>query len=367
MVQTKIGISQEQDAKTAVEQALAGCISESQLPDLTIIFFAGDYQLQAVWEACSNVLKGSPFIGGRIAAIFTADQVYQQGVAALSLYGISARTKLTALDNEQAYKDGQNVGPALADSSERSGAVLMLPPVGNIRISALIRGIYANLGPNFQYFGGGTSGQFTEAGFTYEGLAAALVKDVYFSHRVGHGWMPFGEPMLVTRAERNRIYELDGQPAVKRYRDVIQQVLDQDVDITDHKYQLGIPCGRGEYVVRDVIRVEDQTLVCIAEIPSKSLVSLMTTSLPALPAIAKRITEEALTQHPAPQFAIIFDCCSREHLQKENFRHESQNIYLVLGELPTLGVLCFGAINSPFGVPLYYNKALSVTIGGESR
>jgi len=34
---------------------------------------------------------------------------------------------------------------------------------------------------------------------------------------VDHGWRPFGRPMLVTRAEGNTIFELDGRPALEAY------------------------------------------------------------------------------------------------------------------------------------------------------
>jgi len=135
--------------------------------------------------------------------------------------------------------------PAFVEDSVQEGAVLMLPHVHNYKLSALIRGIYSNLGPSFQYFGAGTVSQFTEAGYTDEGVALALVEEAYFTQGVGHGWMPLGEPMLITRAERNRIYELDGQPAVQRYCAVVREMLDQEIDITGHKFQLGIPCGSG--------------------------------------------------------------------------------------------------------------------------
>lgn len=366
-VQIRIGISQEHKEKAAVAQALAESRSESRLPDLTVLFYAGDYDLRAVWEACSDILNHSPFIGGQVGAIFTMDRIFRQGVAALSVYGVKAQTRITPVDITRAYREGQELGASFVEDSVQEGAVLMLPHVHNYKLSALIRGIYSNLGPSFQYFGAGTVSQFTEAGYTDEGVALALVEEAYFTQGVGHGWMPLGEPMLITRAERNRIYELDGQPAVQRYCAVVREMLDQEIDITGHKFQLGIPCGSGDYVVRDIIEVEDQALVCVTEIPPKSMVSLMTTSIPALPAVAKRITEETLDQHPEPKFAIMFDCVSRERLQKDSFILETQNIYRVLGDLPALGVLTFGEISSSFGIPLYHNKALSVTIGGEGR
>ena len=113
------------------------------------------------------------------------------------------------------------------------------------------------------------------------------------------------------------------------------------------------------------MRIEDEALVCVTAIPSKSMVTLMTTSILALPAIAKRITEEALHQHPAPKFALLFDGVSRESLLKDSFAQESRNIFRTLEGLPAVGVLTFGQIDSSFGVPIFHNSALTVTIGGD--
>ena len=194
---------------------------------------------------------------------------------------------------------------------------MILPSVRNPRLSVLIRGVYSRLA-EFQYIGAGTGTQFTEEGHTNDGVALAMIKNVHFTLGTGHGWIPFGEPMLITRIEGHRIYELDGQPAATRFRNAIRQVAKQDAELIGSNYQLGIPCGNGDYIIRNIISSEDEALVCVTAFPSKSMVNLMTTSVLALPAIAKRITEETLIRHPHPRFAFLFDGISRERLLKEN-------------------------------------------------
>ena len=363
-MQIGIGISQNQDPKAAVLDALAQSLNDARLPDLTVIFYAGKYDPDAIWQAANGMLAGSSFIGGSVAGIFTEQQVYRLGVTALSLYGITARTKLVSIDGQRAYDVGQTAGIALVQDEDHPSTVMILPNVKYHRLGALIRGVYSRLGPQFQYFGAGTGIQFTEEGHSDDGVAVALIKDLHFTHGIGHGWIPFGEPMLVTRTEGNRIYELDGQPAASRFSNAIHQVAKGDAEMIGFNYQLGIPCGNGEYIVRNIMRSEEETLHCVTAIPSKSMVTLMTTSIPALPAIAKRITDEALHQHPCPQFAVLFDGIARELLLKENFVQESRNIFRTLRNLPAVGVLSFGQIDSALGIPLFHNSALSVTIGG---
>ncbi|HKM17051.1 MAG TPA: FIST N-terminal domain-containing protein, partial [Limnochordia bacterium] len=298
--------------------------------------------------------------------IFTDENVFREGAAALSLYGIAARTRLVSTDGQRVYDVGQQAGRDLAHDGDQGSTVMILPSVRNPRLSVLIRGVYSRLGPEFQYIGAGTGTQFTEEGHTNDGVALAMIKNVHFTLGTGHGWIPFGEPMLITRIEGHRIYELDGQPAATRFRNAIRQVAKQDAELIGSNYQLGIPCGNGDYIIRNIISSEDEALVCVTAFPSKSMVNLMTTSVLALPAIAKRITEETLIRHPHPRFAFLFDGISRERLLKENFVQESRNIFRTLQGLPAVGVLSYGQIDSSFGIPLLHSSALCVAIGGVS-
>ncbi|HXK97536.1 MAG TPA: FIST N-terminal domain-containing protein [Limnochordia bacterium] len=364
-MQIGIGISQNQDPSAAVYEALEQSLVHGPLPDLTVVFYAGGYDPDTLWRSASGKLAGSPFIGGWVHGIFTGQEVYRLGVAVLSLYGINARTKLVSIDGQKAYDVGQTAGMALIEDETQTGTVMVFPNVRNPRLAALISGVYSRLGPQFQYIGAGTGVQFTEEGCASDGVAAALIRNVHFTYGIGHGWIPFGEPMLVTRTEGNRIWELDGQPAAVRFRTAVNQLEKGNSEMIGSSYQLGIPCGNGEYVIRNIMRIEDEALVCVTAIPSKSMVTLMTTSILALPAIAKRITEEALHQHPAPKFALLFDGVSRESLLKDSFAQESRNIFRTLEGLPAVGVLTFGQIDSSFGVPIFHNSALTVTIGGD--
>ena len=81
-VQIRIGISQEHKEKACCP-SFSGEQIRIPTPDLTILFYAGDYDLRAVWEACSDILNHPPFIGEyRLAQIFTMDRIFRRGVAA---------------------------------------------------------------------------------------------------------------------------------------------------------------------------------------------------------------------------------------------------------------------------------------------
>jgi small ligand-binding sensory domain FIST len=104
------------------------------------------------------------------------------------------------------------------------------------------------------------------------GAVGALIgPGARLSSVVSQGCRPIGRPLVVTKAERNVIYELAGEPALERLlemvkdgmseRDIalINQGLHMGVVIDEHKAEF----GRGDFLVRNVLGA-DQTNGAIA-------------------------------------------------------------------------------------------------------
>lgn len=366
----RMSMSTKKHAKAAVLEVLSQAVTDLSFPDLTLLFYTGDYDLETVFETAVQKLKGAPLIGAHIPAMFNSSGVINHGVAALTMWGVEAKTELLNGCDIPGYHIGQRIGLSLVENGDTKGTVLIFPSVHQVKLPDILRGIYSPLGPYHKYFGGACVQQFTEAGVSRDGLAVVRINELEFSNCIGHGWMPIGEPMLVTRAADNQIFEFDGIPAAQRYRDLVKDQLAVNNPQSGNKHSsgiicLGIPCTNQEFLIRDIIAIKDHALVCNTGVPKNSVVTLMTTSIAALPAIAKRITEEALAYHNNPEFALLFNCITRLDLLRKKFTTEANHIYQVLDRLPTIGLLTYGEISSPLGVPLYYNKSLSVVIGGQ--
>ena len=218
-----VGISQNHDPRAAVFDALAQSIDDAQRPDLTVIFYAGKFDPDAVWQAACSKLAGRPFMGGSVAGIFTDENVFrEEPLPCRSMELLPALDWYPPMGREYMMWGSRPGEIWLMTATRQYGDDFA--QCEEPRLSVLIRGVYSRLGPEFQYIGAGTGTQFTEEGHTNDGVALAMIKNVHFTLGTGHGWIPFGEPMLITRIEGHRIYELDGQPAATRFRNAIRQV-----------------------------------------------------------------------------------------------------------------------------------------------
>jgi small ligand-binding sensory domain FIST len=91
-------------------------------------------------------------------------------------------------------------------------------------------------------------------------VGVLLPRGAVVSSVVSQGCRPIGDPMIVTRAERNIVYELAGQPALDRLvglleslgpdeRQLAQQGLHLGMVIDEHKIEF----GPGDFLVRNVL------------------------------------------------------------------------------------------------------------------
>lgn len=76
---------------------------------------------------------------------------------------------------------------------------------------------------------------------------------------------------------------------------------------------------------------------------------------------------EAAKKCPSPKVVLLFDCVSRYLLMPKAFAAELASIAKnVKEDVSVLGMLSFGEVSSISGVPLFYNKSLTIAAGGDT-
>ena len=117
---------------------------------------------------------------------------------------------------------------------------------------------------------GGMAGAATAAGgnvlalddelFRSGAVGVWLPPEIEVTTVVAQGCRPIGEPFVVTRAERNVIYELAGKPAVERLNELIDRLDDHDKGLLANGLHIGqvidehaIDFRRGDFLVRGVL------------------------------------------------------------------------------------------------------------------
>jgi small ligand-binding sensory domain FIST len=91
-------------------------------------------------------------------------------------------------------------------------------------------------------------------------VGALLGGDLPVTTVVSQGCRPIGDPLTVTRAERNVLYELAGRPALERLMEVVDRLDERDRALAASGLHVGrvidehrVEFGRGDFLVRGVL------------------------------------------------------------------------------------------------------------------
>ena len=200
-------------------------------------------------------------------------------------------------------------------------------------------------------------------------MAAAAIGGCEVGSAIGHGWQPHGEPLVITRAEGKRVFELDGRPAFQVYCEALDmQIPRESFRRTSMVNPFGFVDISGDYVIRDARAVnDDDSLDFVTEVPDKAVALLMKGEVAGLIATAREVAAQAASRVRTPVLALAFDCVSRFILMGDGYPKEVQALVDGIGPgVPLLGALTFGEIGSFHDVPLFHNKTVTMAVLGSA-
>jgi len=247
------------------------------------------------------------------------------------------------------------------------------------RINSLIDNIFTVFGLEYNYIGGG-AGSLTMISkpclFTKEGLlqdsGVLAFLNLQSGIGVSHGWQSVGGPFRVTESDNNIIKMLDWKPAFEVYHAAIRahsnlQISKNHFFDIAKSYPFGITKIKAERIVRDPIMVlDDDSIVCVGEVPEGSFVDLLNgdaESLIQAAGKAKKLSWEAFDQKSKMSAVFFIDCISRVLFLEDRFTEEINAVWSK--ELPLFGACTIGEIaNSGKDYLEFYNKTAVVAIIG---
>jgi len=374
-MQVGIGYNQENDSTLAGRLAAEQAVKQSGEPAVTFLFSTENYNRKLVFQAVKKVIGKSKLIGACTPGIITTTGVLEKGVGICTISGseIQAVTCLQENIALSPWKSGEEAGKKLRISGIDSGTVFVFPDGFAANLSELLRGIYNVLGPDFIYTGGGTGHnlksfqtyQFTDQGIKNNALAIALVKGINFQIGIGHGWQPAGQPMVITKAEGKKVYEIDGRPAFEVYSECLGGFDKVNFPCCGMKHPFAIPCVGGNFLIRDPLEIEeDDSIIFVTEVPQSTVVTLMEGTFDNLITAAGEVAKTAVNTVKLPKIVFLFDCVSRYLLMGKEFKRELKAVMEVIGpDIPVIGMLTFGEVGAFSGIPFFHNKTVVVAAG----
>ncbi len=194
------------------------------------------------------------------------------------------------------------------------------------------------------------------------------------SIRIGHGskggWTMFGPERVVTRSEDNVLFELDGQPALRLYKEYLGD-LASELPASGLLFPLALRSdGDDKELVRTILAVDEdsESLVFAGEIPTGHRAKLMQASFERLLDGAEGAAEYALERtSQGAQLSIAISCVGRRLVLGERSEDELEATLHVLPDgISQVGFYSYGEI-SPFmeGSCDLHNQTMTLTTIGE--
>lgn len=378
-MRTGTSFSDQSDSFRAGKEAATEAVSASGKPAFTFLFTTDNYEQESVYNAVKEVIGDSCLVGICAGGIISGDKLYRKGIGVLTLAGEEIRTATSfqsGLSNEP-FSVGERAGEELLASGIDSGTVFVFPDGFSSNIAEMIRGLYNKMGPGYRYVGGGAGDnlkffktyQFTENGLGTDSLAVALVSGIDIQTAIGHGWKPFGDPLIITMAQGKKLLEIDGSPAFDAYAERFKEITPPLFSEYGMKYPLGFPDISGNYFIRDPLTLnQDKTIDYVTEVPNNAVGSFMQGQIGELIEASGKVAKKAAAGVAHPQFALVCECVSRYLLMGDEFETELKVMHESIGrQVPLIGILTFGEVGCFDDVPFLHNKTIVIAVGSSAN
>jgi len=192
---------------------------------------------------------------------------------------------------------------------------------------------------------------------------------------ISQGCCPIGERFVVTKAERNLIYELGGQPALRRLQEVFESLegsqrrdahraLHVGIVIDEHRSRF----ERGDFLVRNLVGA-DQRLGAIAigdqVQEGQTLQFHLRDARSASEDLHFLLAADRAKHHRPPLGALLFSCCGRGEGLFGRPHHDSMVVQERLGPTPLAGFFAQGEIGPVGGRNFLHGYTASLALFAE--
>jgi small ligand-binding sensory domain FIST len=191
-----------------------------------------------------------------------------------------------------------------------------------------------------------------------EGAVVALVSgNVRLRTVVSQGCRPIGKHFVVTKAERNVIYELGGKPALIQLKEIFDSLPTREQLLVQRALHVGRVVSeyqerfeQGDFLVRNVTGLDPGSgAIALGDyIRTGQTVQFHVRDQEAADAELKQLLAAARKASPGPAGALLFTCNGRGTRMFNQPHHDAEAITKILGKLPLAGFFAQGEIG-PIG------------------
>jgi small ligand-binding sensory domain FIST len=365
MMRAGAGQSSSPLTERAAQQAAAEAMAQAGLTraDAVVVFFSGEpaAHAQTLFSTLRRVTETDRIVGASGAGILTGDGEIEgaHGLAVLvfSSDDIQSQTFVFTPLRDHDAELGAKIAQIADARRDQTSLMALFPDTYNGQPNELLRSIEDQIG--FVPVVGAGSSESGRAQATYQicgenchsNAVAGLHLSGFFESAVDitQGCQPITPPMVITRAERNLIFELDHRPAVGAFLSVLKGPLADDLRRALMFVFVGLPptpdrtnIKPGEYLVRNIIGLDAAkgVLAVADEVrEGQSLVFTLRDGQRArddLGQMLQRQHRKLAGRRPA--FGFYFNCCARGSSLYGIPGIDTAYIRQTLGDFPLIGM-----------------------------
>ena len=271
------GLSTRRSGLDAAHDAMGAALAplDGAIPDLAFLFVAPQFEdeLDGIVQSVNASLGGGLLLGCVAGGVIGANREVEDAPAvaawAATLPGVNIRPfRLTYEEEEEhAVFDGLEEVPTSAPDS----VLVMLADPFTFPAHLLLDHLNEHA-PGLPIVGGMASGGLMpgrtrliqDDEIVSDGAVGAILEGAAgASAVVSQGCRPVGETFAITRAERNVVFELGGQPAIKRIEELYTSASERDqllmrrgLHVGQAASELKAELSRGDFVIRNLVDVD---------------------------------------------------------------------------------------------------------------
>ncbi len=224
-----------------------------------------------------------------------------------------------------------------------------------------VAGGLAGDGANFQNTILGLDDDFSEGNIVAIGFYGDRLKIGYGSKG---GWGQFGPKRMITKSDKNVLYEIDGENALQLYKRYLGEYAEQ-LPGSALLFPLAIEIDEKE-VVRTILSIdqENSTMTFAGNLPEGSMARLMKANLDNLVHAASDAAEMSKMENEGDQLSILISCVGRKLIFGNRIEEEFDAVRESLGDKSIIaGFYSYGEIspNSDFLKCQLHNQTMTIT------
>lgn len=365
MIRAGAGQSSHHSTEQAAAEAAHRAMAQAGMAhaDTALVFFTADHAKspRELLEPLRRVTGTDQIVGASAAGILTGagELERSRGLAVLVLASdqMAARPFVFRSLRERDREVGTEIARCAADRAEQNTLLTLFPDTYNGQPQRLLQALEQEGG--FVPVVGAGAAESGTAQATYQFCGDALTTNAvagmvlsgsfHASIDITQGCQPITGPMVITRAEKNLIFEIDNRPALEVFARLLKGPLAEDIRRALTVLFIGLPADRnensvepGKYLVRNIIGLDpEKGILGVAEEvrEGQAMIFAFRDGERAREDLNQMLARQAANlRGEKPAFGLYFNCCARGSSLYGIPGIDSAYIQQALGDFPLIGM-----------------------------